>query len=231
MQRHLFYGPLLKKSCNVDKEVVRPLRRCLKLDSWASKRWRRRERWSVAFHGLEKMRGGIQHGTEGSGAVCPQPPDGRGPGADRKGIVAGRGVWPGTTSPASLKGLTSSSGPPPSWRQSRWLFLRSLALKICRTACRAFSSYRAPLGSRRSRRRKTPWGGKGRPEMACAWPPPKPSRFSPRRHRTDVRAKACKLQELSEWAWLWTILVVIIRYNLSRHGLSELIGHLVKMCN
>ena len=52
--------------------------------------------------------------TEGSGAVCHRLPDGRGSGADRKGVVAGRGVKAGdtnpeTTSPISLDELTDSA--------------------------------------------------------------------------------------------------------------------------
>jgi hypothetical protein len=71
--------------------------------------------------------------------------------------MAGRGVCtedtkPRTTSPASLNGLNSSSGPPPSWRQGLSLFPRTC--NGCRTyysSCMVLSSSNSfPPGNQRS---------------------------------------------------------------------------------
>jgi hypothetical protein len=128
--------------------------------------------------------------TEGSGAVCPRPPDGRGQ-IERE--AAGRGVRardtkPGTTPPASLKGFTSSSGPPPSWRQGRYLFPRTCCCSSSSGRASDSSSWNYALpGNRKDDKKttKTLWSGKGRPDMACTLPHPTPSRSGPHRCRKD----------------------------------------------
>jgi hypothetical protein len=108
MQWHFLYGPLLEKNCHldVDKGVVRPLRWSQKSDSWASKRWRRRERRTVAFQGLEKMRGAIQHLPPEQKEVAQSAPDLQ--------MVMGRGQIEREPWQDEASGLgTLSLGPPP----------------------------------------------------------------------------------------------------------------------